>query len=198
MITAWLRSRRIVRLLRRTPRVAIADHEGSLARRIVGEVIALEPLLAPISGRPCVCYAIAAFVLAPSPSGDGTQEWRPIGTEHGGVPFLVTDGSGRARVDPAASELLIRSSEKTDERHAGARRYLLARGHAPPHPHFHLREGIIGPGARVAVAGMGVRVPDTAPPTAEVGYRSGAEIILAMSGAKDLPLLISDHPAAAA
>jgi hypothetical protein len=96
MITAWLRSRRIVRLLRRTPRVAIADHDGALARRVVGEVLALEPLPAPISGRPCVCYAIEVDVLGPSPSGDGTQEWRRIVTEHGGVPFLVRD-------DPAAA-----------------------------------------------------------------------------------------------
>jgi hypothetical protein len=197
MITAWLRSRRIVRRLRRTPRVAIADHDGALARRIVGEVVPLEPLRAPISGRPCVCYAIAAFVLAPSPSGDGTQEWRRIVTEHGGVAFLVRDASGRARVDPSSSELTIRTGEETDEHHEGARRYLLGKGHAPTR-RFHLREGIIAPGARVAVAGMGVRVPDTAPPTAKVGYRSGADIILAMSGTKNLPLLISDDPAAAA
>lgn len=197
MSTGWLRSRRIVRLLRRTPRVAIADHDGALARRIVGEVFALEPLLAPISGRPCVCYAIEVDGLEPSPSGDGTQEWRRLVTEHGGVPFQVRDASGRARVDPAASELTIRTGEKTDERHDGARRYLLGKGHPPPHQRFHLREGIIAAGARVAVAGMGVRVPDTAPPMAEVGYRSGSDVILAMSGTRRLPLFISDDPAAA-
>jgi hypothetical protein len=197
MITAWLRSRRIVRLLRRTPRVAIADHDGAIARRIVGEVLALEPLPAPISGRPCVCYAIEVDVLAPSPSGDGTQEWRRIVTERGGVPFVVTDPSGRARVDPTASELTIRTGETTDERHDGARRYLLGKGHAPTHQRFHLRERIIAAGQRIAVAGMGVRVPDTAPPTAEVGYRSGSDIILAMSGTTKLPLFISDDPAAA-
>jgi hypothetical protein len=118
-------------------------------------------------------------------------------TEHGGVPFLVMDASGRARIDPAASELTIREGEKTDERHDGARRYLLGKGHAPTQ-RFHLREGIIAPGARIAVAGMGVRVPDTAPPIAEVGYRYGADIILAMSRTKNLPLFISDDPAAAA
>lgn len=197
MVLAWLRSRRLVRRLRRRPRVAIADHDGTIARRVVGEVIALEPLRAPISGRPCVCYRIEAFVLAPSPSGDGTEEWRRLVTERGGVPFLVRDATGRARVDPAASQLRARMDLRVGEHDDGARRYLLDKGHAPAGQRFHLREAIIAPGQRITVAGMGVRVPDTAPPTTEVDYRSGSAIILAMSGTKARPLVISDEPAAA-
>jgi hypothetical protein len=186
-----------VRRLRRRPRVAIADHDGTVARRVVGEVIVLEPLRAPISGRPCVCYRIEAFVLAPSPSGDGTQEWRRLATERGGVPFEVRDSTGRARVDPAASELTARMDLRIGERHDGARQYLLGKGHSPAGRRFHLREGIIAPGQRVTVVGMGVRVPDTVPPTREVDYRRGSEIILAMSGTKARPLVITDDPAAA-
>ncbi len=188
------------------PRRAIGEvPEGEVAR-LVGRAVQLgEVLEAPLSGRPCLYYKV--WVARPLVLLSTT-----LAHEERGVMFALEDGTGRAVVDPDGCTLDLvvdeRNSSGTSGFPTGRQVAVLTRftievnewtdvdrsRPAVPLPRdFIYREAIIGVGETIAILGGGVREPD---PHAEPdgSYRGAQPTRLRMSGSREHPLIISDHP----
>lgn len=93
-----LRRRRTVRRGTPSPIAELALGKSQLVRGRVG--IAAEPLAAPTSGGPCVCYRVDIEQLGESV--ELASRWDPLASAQGGTTFLVDDGTGRVLVDASA------------------------------------------------------------------------------------------------
>lgn len=97
-IQSW-RIRRQHRRMPATPIAALADHQVG---RIVGHVAGSEqPLIAPLTGRPCVLYQLVVY----KPAGRGG--WSVCTTDRSGTPFTVSDRGATAIVDPLHSRIAV-------------------------------------------------------------------------------------------
>jgi hypothetical protein len=98
------RDRRI-RAIASIPRKKIADVKDGETVRIVGK-LALhgEPLVAPVSARPCAFYE--AKIEEKEQVEDRTS-WRSIVEEVRGTDFVLDDGSGLARVSMAKADVVV-------------------------------------------------------------------------------------------
>jgi hypothetical protein len=177
------------RQLRGVHRVPIAELGEGQVGRLVGTVSG-EPIPAPISGRPCLCW----FVLVE----EGVNLPRPIIRASGGVPFELADGSGRALIDPTGAEIDV---DLDVHRHSGGvdrptelERAFLDRYHRRSGGSYRYHEGIIPPGATAAVVGSGTRELDRdAAAAADRGYRDAAPTLLRMRPDQARPLLVTDQ-----
>jgi len=103
------RRARLRRKLRAAQQRAIRDLAESVpaTRRIAGMVVAIgEPLIAPLSGRPCVFYETRVERTV----GLGVSSWDVellVAFEKRNVPFVVDDGTGCALVDATHAEMLL-------------------------------------------------------------------------------------------
>ena len=89
-----LRERYVDWRLRRLPRVRLGE-VGDVPVRVVGRVArAAEPLLAPLSDRPCVAFRLRIAEI----HGRGLR--RPVLELRGAVPFVLVDETGLALVAP--------------------------------------------------------------------------------------------------
>jgi len=184
---------------------AFPEHAGG---KIVGHVHAFEeseePLLtAPITGRPCVYYVVRV-VEAKSNLATESVDHVTILHEEEGVPFVVTDGTGYAIVDPRGARVALVTDARTksgtfDDATAAEEQLLQRHGEASVGWWFNraltYHEAVIAPGERIAVLGAGVREPDphAAP---DGGYRGTMPTRLRMSSSPRYPLVISDEPSA--
>ena len=99
---------RIKRQLRKVPSASISTlAEGAFARVVGNAHLAGEPLIAPLSGRPCAYYSV---VVEKSDAMRGTQYWVPVISERRAVPFVLGDGTGYVTVDATDAEALLRRS----------------------------------------------------------------------------------------
>jgi hypothetical protein len=160
LMNAWRsEARRTRRVLRRARVVRIADLvDGELAC-IVG-VIELDdaPLEALVTRLPCVAFDTTVQVLEGlTQSGQVTRRM---------VPFFVSDGSGRVRVDAAQAALCNRPIARSDR----------------------FEERILVGGARVRLAGSVTLEPAFAP-TGERGFRDSA-LKATITGTAKYPLLV--------
>jgi hypothetical protein len=155
---------RAMRALRAVPRSTIAEFPEGGARRIVGVIEAHEgkTLSAPLSGRPCVAYAV---VVEEHPRGRNSMV-QTIIEDHDAVPFVVADDTGRALIRAAGScptpaMNTVSSTGLFEAASPDFEAYLAAHGHSSQGLLFrkHLRcgEGVLEVGARVAVLGIGRR-----------------------------------------
>ncbi len=191
---------RIKRELKAAKQYAIAELPESTPGKIVGVATPVErQLVSPLTGRPCVCYQ----VVVQEQRGSGKhRSWRTVITEDDSVPFQVTDGTGRAIVDPTGAQLALDydgnsasgsfdNATPTEEaflqKHGrGSRGWLLNKT-------IRYREAIIGVGERVSILGAGVREPDPdTMPTA--AYRDGSPTRLRLMSSQQFKLRISDDP----
>jgi len=89
-----LRERYVDWRLGRLPRVRVGE-VGDVPVRVVGHVRrAAEPLLAPLSDRPCVAFGLRIAQI----HGPGLR--RPVLELRDAVPFVLVDDSGVALVEP--------------------------------------------------------------------------------------------------
>lgn len=193
LVTRSPRSR-LRRELRRAPLRSIIDLADGNPGRITGRASAIEQRVihAPLSGRPCVLFHVLCEEFRPAHS---SVEWRIAAEEQRGLPFLVTDDSGRAVIDPtqvtvALPPLVIEplpiykpSALEIDfrERH----------GLIGEHRQFRYSESIVEPDAVIGVLGAGVREPDPDAQPADA-YRGPQPMRLRMSGTRKAPLVICD------
>lgn len=161
--------------------------EGELAR-LTGEVRALEgALTAPLSGRPCVYYAVVIL---------GAQE-RVM--ECKSVPFALDDRSGRAIIEPASGTVALTFDHRErvptlrgprPEMTALLGRHGIAsRGPFGPRP-LRFIEGVVEIGRRVEVVGAGIRDARGERP-GEAGYRDPLPTSLYVTSSERAPLSIS-------
>jgi hypothetical protein len=184
------------RVLRGSTRTMLDEHPGRARAKVIGTVRAIETLVAPISQRPCVLYQIR--VEAQSESVDDAA-WTPLLVREEGVPFLIADGTDRARVDPEGAQISLLhdrhlgDGNEPDEDGRGAA-FLARYGKSPSGRRLRFSEGIIEEGERIAVSGLGSREPDREPPSGERGYRDGPATILHIATSTEHPLYVSDRP----
>ncbi len=181
------------RELRKAPKRKIAELRDGEVARLIGTVSShVPPLAAPLTGRPCVYY----IARLQTQSG-AKRSWQTVITEERGVPFIITDDSGRAIIDPEGARVSLVTDRYTRngtlEVNDGLLTAFLAR---------HVKSGVLVPPYRyeeaaieenelVAVLGSGVREPDpTATPTA--AYRGESPTVLRLAGSRRHPLVISD------
>lgn len=143
---------------------------------IIGHVRSLaEPLTAPLSGRPCVCYVAAVEQL-----GWPGLLRRPKRVIHS-VPFVLEDDSGRAIIDPTGANLALFSHELSEssafdppskEQKALLKRlrvrYTTIYGYRP----MVFSESVIRIGDQIMVIGQGTREPDRERAGSMTDYRA--------------------------
>ncbi len=187
---------RLKRTLRAVRVWPIGELPEDTLGRVIGEAQPIDRVLqSPLTGRPCVYYDAR---VEEHESG----EWHTRFAERGGVPFLLTDPSGHAIVDPSCAEIALtfdsdsRSGTFDDPTPAEAA-FLAKHGGESKGWIFNKKlryiEAVIEPGERVAVLGSGIREPDPQGTPTE-GYRSAAPTRLRLTSSPQHPLGISDDP----
>ncbi|MEM7157678.1 MAG: GIDE domain-containing protein [Myxococcota bacterium] len=206
LIGAWWFSetQRIKRALRGAEMVQIAQYPHGGLKRIVGKLsMNEEPLVAPLTGRPCAAYEV---VLEQLRSSGKSSSWHTVFREIEVRPFTLDDGTGRAFVEPSEAKLVITRDERSqsgtfDDPTPREQAFLDMYGQSGEGWVFNktLRysEGVLEPGEDVAVLGRGAVSFDDRPaqdPHAG-GYRQGSQStkVTLRAGPKD-PLYISDDP----
>lgn len=169
--------------------------EGTLGR-VIGEAQPLDGVLqSPLTGRRCLYYVARV-------EGNRLGDWQTRFEERNGVPFLLTDDTGRAIIDPSSADAALTFDHDSRSDAVGGptpteAAFLAKHGAKAKNWIFHeqLRyvEAVIQPGKRIAVLGSGIREPDPQGTPAE-GYRSAAPTLLRLTSSPRHPLMISDDP----
>ena len=190
----WSREARIRRRLRTTKLYRVADLPDGVDGRVVGRTFSTtEPLKAPLTGRPCLCFVATVERYL------GREMWRKIITETGSTPFGFTDDSGRAIVVLTAAQLLLeldRTSRSGPWDTTAAQEALLRRHGRDAsgiwfNKRLRYREAIIGIGEEITIVGSGIREPDPDAPPAEA-YRGEPATRLRLTSSSAHRLVISD------
>jgi hypothetical protein len=166
--------------------------------RVIGQSYALTPpMVAPLTGRPCVMYDVK---IEEHVSNGKSSHWKQVIRERKSQPFVLVDDSGRAIVDPSHATALLVFDSKTssglfDPANVVEENFLHRHAQASKGWVFNrsLRysEAIVGIGETIAVLGSGVREPDPeASPSAE--YRGMQPTRVRLTSSARYPLTISD------
>ncbi|MBS1121004.1 MAG: hypothetical protein H6Q90_3232 [Deltaproteobacteria bacterium] len=184
-------------LLRQAPGMAVADLPESTWARVSGVVHLLDGrvLEAPLSGRPCVYYAVRIDSMVAPKRANTLMRQRDA------VPFLLEDHGHRAVIDPTHARIsaeIDHASKSAAAFDATPRqRSLLATRRALFQRHMYQGSGllyyesIIEEREPVAVLGAGIREPD--PDAAPSAYRDMATRIQ-LAGSQRYPIIICDRP----
>jgi len=178
------RAESVRRILKHLQRKTIAELAEGTAGVVVGVVRArpdVDPMLAPVSGRPCLGYHLEIY----STQFDAHWKFRQLCDEAPCVAFEVEDATGRIGVDAADLELAI-----TDG--VGTLYYPPlppAIGDRVPFAHMAVtvEEGLLLDGARVLVCGLVAR------DTSATDYRDGQTKLMLRASAT-FPLVASTDP----
>ncbi len=173
-------------------RASMAEAPEGTRVHLVGTVAAPEPLRAPITGRPCVYFAVAIEEEV------GTT-WQTVYTDGAAVPFVVSDGSGRALIDAAGAEIEIDAGRRVGtldraalEALGGSVTIRLHGNSALRGPRLRYREVAFAVGTTIAVIGTAVREPDPDAIKSVTGYREGPPTRLRLGRSADHALWLSD------
>jgi hypothetical protein len=188
------------RKLRQASARPIADLPEDTEGRVVGIARAHgEPLVAPLSGRPCVYYT-ARLEREPDATGPGGEAmpWTTVASETRAVAFVIEDETGRALVEPTAAKVELRFEPSVelgdgpgltaDQRAYLARHHVTAQG-----AKLRYSEALISIGEAIAVFGSGAREPDPDASPAD-DYRGERPTRLRLTSSSRHPLLISNDP----
>jgi len=150
------------RALERTPRTPIGEVRQGEMVKVVGKVrFATEPLRAPMSDRPCVCWHVRVQEARQGAQGGS---WTDVLDEVEGQDFLLDDGTGVALVRGVMPEATLASSgpwidNYVDDFSPKVEEFLGSRGEqvrgALVKRVMRYEERILDEGAQVAVLGMG-------------------------------------------
>jgi hypothetical protein len=164
VLNAWRSdARRTRRVLRRVRVSRIADLADGQLACIVGVVeLEGEPLEALVSRQPCVAFETTVQYFR---GADFTIPMRVEVTRRM-VPFFVSDGTGRVRVDAAQAALCNRPVARSER----------------------FEERILEDGAKIRLAGS-VTLEPTIAATGEHGFRDGP-LTATITGTAKYPLLI--------
>ena len=185
---------RIRRRLRKSAAKRIQELADDELAKVVGRARPVGDLVdAPISGRPCIAFAVSVIV-------HGHNSSKTI-RETGGAPFVLEDDSGRALVDPTDAQISLESATHVqagtiDDPIPSAAELLVRHGaRLGGFRDVFYREAVILDGDKLAVLGAGTREPDPDAPPAE-SYRGDPKTRLRLTSSRKYPLWISDDPTA--
>lgn len=177
---------RAVGAMLRVPSSEIALAIDGEVVRIVGEVVAGDPLLsAPLSGRECAFYqvVVSSHSSVGEVNSSTTASLNDAVDECVGTRFYVRGGSGTAEIDPSGARAFFESEEtygaSDDEPLEPALRALLDR-YGLPGNRYTATESILLPGTQVSVMG--------------VAEWSADRSQLRLSSTQEQPLNLSDLP----
>ena len=159
------------RALERTPRTPIGEIRKGEMVKVIGHVrFAVEPLRAPMSGRPCVCWHVRVQEARQGAQGGS---WIDVLDEVEGQELLLEDGTGIALVRGVMPEATLASSgpwidNYVDDFPPEVQGFFQGRGQqvrgALGKRVMRYEERILDEGAQVAVLGMARQegVPESA------------------------------------
>lgn len=182
--------RRVRRELRERPALASDTNEGTVVT-VEGTVRALEPVTAPLSGRPCAVYRSmvdATNWIVRGASRKGLSEMTVV------TPFLVDRGAeGTVLVEGtfAVLDVPMENLKKIDRQRR--EHFLVANGVPAKQRHrAGLVEWVVADGDRVRVAGLVMHDPASEPDagSAERDFRDAPPPTLRITGNVDHPLAI--------
>ncbi len=190
------------RALRAAPTFTLAEMPEDRRCRVIGQAYAqgaAGPILrGPLSNRECLMYVVT--VEEQVNNGRGTA-WRTLIQESQAVPFMLTDGTGKALVDPTHAHTVLEFDCKSqsglfDPADATETAFLAKHGHTSTGWLFNrglrYREAVVHIGESITVLGLAVREPDP-DGTPSDGYRSAAPTRVRLTSSAKYPLVISDH-----
>jgi hypothetical protein len=190
---------RLKRELRGAKRYSLGELPEQTRGRVVGSAQTLEETLeAPLTGRPCLYFVVT---VEQHHSTGRSSYWRTIIREERGVPFLLSDGTGKAIVDPRSAKVALdvdgRGDSGTFDSPSEREQAFLDRHGTSGqgwvfNKRLRYREAVIEIGETVAILGEGIREPDPTAPPAEA-YRGDQPTRLRMTSSPRFPLLISDN-----
>jgi hypothetical protein len=193
-------SNRLKRELRGAPRYSLGELPEQTRGRVVGSAQSLEQTLeAPLTGRACLYFVVT---VEQHHSTGRSSYWKTIIREEQGVPFMLTDGTGKAIVDPRSAKVALdvdgRGDSGTFDSPSERESAFLARHGTTGqgwvfNKRLRYREAVIEIGETVAILGAGIREPDPTAPPAEA-YRGEQPTRVRMTSSPRFPLLISDSP----
>lgn len=173
-------------------RASMADAPEAARVHLVGTIADGEHLIAPISRRPCVYYAIMI-------EEDLGTAWQVVYTDQRAVPFVVEDGTGRALIDAAGAEIEVDAGRRVGTLDRPALEALgptsairLSGNSALRGPRLRYREVAFAVGATIAVIGTAVREPDPDAIKSVTGYREGPPTRLRLGRSAAHALWLSD------
>jgi hypothetical protein len=176
------------RALKRKRPTAIAQAKDGELVKLQGSIDkVLEPKMAPLSGRMCAYYQLSVGEIN---AGGAFDEYLRIEER---ADFWLSDDSGRALVHTEGAEVVVKRDHRLDARDLPVRllELLAERGmERLVGRHLTFYEGVLPPGADVALFGMARLEPDPDPSHA-AGYRQTA-MRVAMRASGEVPLLIHD------
>lgn len=177
-----LRVRRWI-ALRDVPHLAADTAEGRRVQMTgIVEVIG-EPLIAPLTGQPCV----ASDTRYRAGGGNQRNVKTPVSSlvvDRQIQPFVIVRGAQRIVVDGAAAEILVPKSKLTSTQ----RQFSFLAQHGLHHTWGTLSERSVAPGQRVTVCGSLLR--DGVEAAADLAFRE-ARPVLKLVGSKAHPLVIA-------
>ena len=213
------KNRELKQALRNAKLVPISKYPNGKRKRIVGELSLLdEALIAPLSGRQCAVYVVVVERPGGGSGVGGSMGADGMGTGGPVVPetpayemrcasFVIRDQTRRAIVHPEHARVALTmvehstsswSDDPTSPEQALLRRLAKEELGDLINERLRFREGVIEPGAVVAVLGHGVVSLDEAPDGPNEhhgGYRAPAgQTKVTVTGSSRAPVLISDDP----
>jgi len=164
-------------------------------QRVTGVAEGATPLISPIMGRPCMYWQVSIDEV-------GLGDWVERGWTDQGVPFVLRDATGIARIDPegARSDLVASSSTFVSSQALGP----LQRGlfdqlqvqlNSPATSKVRFNERIVTAGTRITVLGHNQHEPmqDASAADAEkASYRGELPMRPVFSSSRRKPLLIGN------
>lgn len=190
------KSQRINRALRKAPRVNIAQASDGDYVKLVGTLEPIDQLAAPLSGRACSYYE----VIVEEERGARNRTWSTVIRERDGCPFMINDGTAKARVELSEAETALTqdghwSSGFLNDADPELEAYLARHGKSSTGLVFNrtlrYREGVLEPGEQVAVLGVIGREVD--PDGQSAGFREAPSRVN-VSGEPNRPMRVSDDP----
>lgn len=194
------REARTRRRLSGTQPRAVRDISSTARCRVAGMVCAVgEPLISPLSGRPCVYYETRVSRLVGMDPSALSHKYE-IAAEKRSVPFLLDDGTGRAFVDLKHAETLLENDvdywagdreSDVDAEDAFLARFKQRRRGLLFKKRLHFVESIIEVGERVAIVANTSMESDIDPPDGP--YRTARKTSqLQLVGDSRAPIVITD------
>lgn len=190
---------RVKRAIRKVPRSDISNVSGDQVAKIVGQIsYATEPLISPLTGRPCACYEV---IVEEYRSNGKSGSWRKIIHEQDRRDFFVSDGTGRALIKVEGAQISFQKdanlrsgtfNDATPELNA----YLQKHGKDSTswlgfNKSIRYKEGILEAKESVAICGYTRREPDADAGNA-AGYRDQPTRLVFENQGERAPLYISD------
>jgi hypothetical protein len=189
----WL----VSRPLRKLRRKKIAEVRDASVCKIVGRIQPLDaPLTAPLTGRPCVYFAVLVQEwVADSWWSRSQGTWKELIHEEKSCDFLVSDGSGAARVRLAELPRLylrdVTFASPVEVSHPRLETFLMQHYEASaPQRDLHYRETVLCPDEEIAVVGRPSFEAD--PGSGSASYRE-APMRAVFADSEEVTLLLTDE-----